>query len=90
MAAKGQGQKIYTERWSGITSQALSFTIPCSVLHISVDDDAEWWLLGNATGSSLAYFRGSQTFSGLNIPAGSTVCTLGADAAIDASIVVIR
>lgn len=86
----GTGQIIYTERWSGITSQALTFTIPCSAFEISVDDDAEWFFIGNHPSSSAAYFRGSKSFSGLNIPAGSAVGTLGADVAIDASIIVIR
>lgn len=86
----GTGMTIYTERWAGITSQALTFPIACSAFEISVDDDAEWYFVGNHPSSSAAYFRGSKSFSGVNIPAGAAVGTLGAAVAIDASIVVIR
>jgi len=75
----GTGDQCYTARYAGITSQAVSFPIPVSSFSIIVDD-----------ASSAGYLTNSYSVSGLNIMANKTICTVGADAAIDFTLIAWR
>jgi len=86
----GTGDQCYTARYAGITSQAVSFPIPVSSFSIIVDDGAEFYILGNHAASSAGYLTNSYSVSGLNIMANKTICTVGADAAIDFTLIAWR